>query len=62
NNDKESILNGYLAYLNLDLLGDWSIENDTIQSKKSSLEVNLDTKRELKEQSLVVTPKLIQNK
>lgn len=58
NENKDVLLKGYLSYLNLDLLGDWNIENKFIQSKKASLVINFDSLNSDIEQNLYVIPKI----
>lgn len=58
NENKDVLLKGYLSYLNLDLLGDWNIENNFIQSKKASLVINFDSLNSDIEQNLYVIPKI----
>ena len=60
NDNKEDILRGYSSYLNLDLLGDWVIESDVIQSNKSSLIIKADILNNKIEQYLSIIPKLAQ--
>ena len=60
NDNKEDLLRGYSSYLNLDLLGDWVIESDVIQSNKSSLIIKADILNNKIEQYLYIIPKLAQ--
>ena len=60
NDNKEDLLRGYSSYLNLDLLGDWVIESDVIQSNKSSLIIKADILNNKIEQYLSIIPKLAQ--